>query len=124
MAALRGSISRLISDSNSKNRAAQLVFCRGITSKLFVKGISFTTTEKSLKDAFTQFGEVVEAKIIMKKDRTRSKGYGYVTFSATDDAQKALIDMNGKLVDGRVISVDYVYNTPKLRGAPNAEADG
>ncbi|KAK1588616.1 hypothetical protein Q3G72_025089 [Acer saccharum] len=124
MAALRGSISRFISDSNLKSRAAQLVFFRGITSKLFVKGISFTTTEKSLKDAFTQFGKVVEAKIIMKKDRTRSKGYGYVTFSATDEAQKALIDMNGKLVDGRVISVDFVYNTPKQRGPPKAEADG
>ncbi|KAL5763711.1 hypothetical protein ACOSP7_016067 [Xanthoceras sorbifolium] len=129
MAALRRSISRFISHSNAKNGAAQLVLSRGITSKLFVKGLSFSTTEKLLTDAFSQFGKVVEVKVIRNKDGTRSKGYGYVTFSAIDEAQNALIDMNGKLLDGRIIYVDSVrpsgvYDAPKVRGPSKSEADG
>ncbi|XP_052294252.1 organelle RRM domain-containing protein 2, mitochondrial-like isoform X2 [Citrus sinensis] len=54
--------------------------------------------------------------IIMDIGKNRSKGYGYVTSSTEEEAQKALVDMNGKLLDGRVIFVDNVrpsrrYNT-------------
>ncbi|XP_006442387.2 small RNA-binding protein 11, chloroplastic, partial [Citrus clementina] len=105
-----------VSHSNSKNSAVQLVFYRGFTSKLFVKGVSFSTTKEMLADAFSQFGQVTEATIIMDIGKNRSKGYGYVTSSTEEEAQKALVDMNGKLLDGRVIFVDNVrpsrrYNT-------------
>ncbi|KAK7855129.1 small rna-binding protein 11, partial [Quercus suber] len=39
--------------------------------------ISFSTTEETLAEAFSKFGEVTEAKIIRDKVRNRSKGYGY-----------------------------------------------
>ncbi|XP_006487922.1 small RNA-binding protein 11, chloroplastic-like isoform X2 [Citrus sinensis] len=65
--------------------------------------------------------------IIMDKGKNRSKGYGYVTFSTEEEAQKALADMNGKLLDGRVIFVDNVrpsrrYNTdaPLARQLPQS----
>ncbi|XP_003632289.2 small RNA-binding protein 11, chloroplastic [Vitis vinifera] len=87
--------------------SSQLIFCRGIASTLFVKGISFSTTEKTLAEAFSQFGEVVEAKIIMDKRKLRPKGFAYVTFTREDEAEKALTEMNGKVVDGRTVLVDY-----------------
>ncbi|XP_044481190.1 small RNA-binding protein 11, chloroplastic-like [Mangifera indica] len=105
---MSASIFRFISRSKSNNSAAQLLFCRGITSKLFVKGLSFSTTEDTLANAFSQFGEVVEAKIIFNKTSNRSKGYGYVTFNSVDEAEKALSDMNGKILEGRVLFVDNV----------------
>ncbi|RVW33329.1 Small RNA-binding protein 11, chloroplastic [Vitis vinifera] len=70
-------------------------------------GISFSTTEKTLAEAFSQFGEVVEAKIIMDKRKLRPKGFAYVTFTREDEAEKALTEMNGKVVDGRTVLVDY-----------------
>ncbi|KAH9659798.1 RRM domain-containing protein [Citrus sinensis] len=90
-------------------------------------GVSFSTTKEMLADAFSQFGQVTEATIIMDKGKNRSKGYGYVTFSTEEEAQKALADMNGKLLDGRVIFVDNVrpsrrYNTdaPLARQLPQS----
>ncbi|KAK9204263.1 hypothetical protein WN943_014521 [Citrus x changshan-huyou] len=78
--------------------------------------VSFSTTKEMLADAFSQFGQVTEATIKMDIGKNRSKGYGYVTSSTEEEAQKALVDMNGKLLDGRVIFVDNVrpsrrYNT-------------
>ncbi|ESR37422.1 hypothetical protein CICLE_v10029960mg, partial [Citrus x clementina] len=87
--------------------------------------VSFSTTKEMLADAFSQFGHVTEATIIMDKGKNRSKGYGYVTFSTEEEAQKASADMNGKVLDGRVIFVDNVrpirrYNTdaPHARQLP------
>ncbi|URE11280.1 hypothetical protein MUK42_04632 [Musa troglodytarum] len=74
----------------------QLVSARGIVSKLFVGGLSFYTTEDSLSEAFSRFGQVIEAKIIMDKVSQRSKGFGFVTFASEDEAQKALSEMDGK----------------------------
>ncbi|KDO44367.1 hypothetical protein CISIN_1g035722mg, partial [Citrus sinensis] len=69
-----------------------------------------------IADAFSQFGQVTKATIIMDKGKNTSKGYGSVTFSTEEEAQKALTEMNGKLLDGRVLFVDNVrpsrrYNT-------------
>ncbi|XP_042954873.1 small RNA-binding protein 11, chloroplastic-like isoform X2 [Carya illinoinensis] len=93
-------------------------------------GISFSTTEERLVEAFSKFGQVIEGKVIMDKVRNRSKGYGYVTFAKEDEAQKALMDMNGKSLDGRVLFVDNVrpsrnFNSgvPIARGSPVPAAD-
>ncbi|KAK9175510.1 hypothetical protein WN944_027517 [Citrus x changshan-huyou] len=119
-----------VSHSNLKISAAQLVSYRGFTSKLFVKGVSFSTTEEMLADAFSQFGQVTEATIITDKGKNRSKGYGYVTFSTEEEAQNALTEMNGKVLDGRVLFVDNVrpsrrYNTdvPLARQPPQSAED-
>ncbi|OWM73627.1 hypothetical protein CDL15_Pgr026726 [Punica granatum] len=104
---------------------AQLIFHRGVKTRLFVKGISFSTTEATFKEAFRKYGEVVEASIIRNKDNGRSKGYGYVAFATSDDAVRALDDMNGKLLDGRVVFVDlarpirhFDSDMPIARGPP------
>ncbi|KDP33116.1 hypothetical protein JCGZ_13563 [Jatropha curcas] len=120
MAALRG-LSKsfqeiIICHSNPNNSASQLFFSRGIASKLFIKGLSFTSTEKSLAETFSKFGEVVEAKIIRDRISNKSKGFGYVTFTMEDEAQKALMEMNGKVVNGRPVFVDNVR--PKSGGIP------
>ncbi|KAL4611719.1 hypothetical protein ACB092_08G145600 [Castanea dentata] len=94
MAALRGICHNLYTHISHPN--PQLFFFRGFSSKLFVKDISFSTTEETLAEAFSKFGEVTEAKIIRDKVRNRSKGYGYVSFAKEDEAKRALTDMNGK----------------------------
>ncbi|KAG9459032.1 hypothetical protein H6P81_003540 [Aristolochia fimbriata] len=88
-------------------RPVQLIFSRGVVSKLFVGGLSFYTTEKVLSEAFSEFGQVIEAKIITDRVSERSKGFGFVTFASEDEAEKAFKEMNGKVLNGRVIFVDY-----------------
>ncbi|GAV86285.1 RRM_1 domain-containing protein [Cephalotus follicularis] len=125
MIALRGSLMRYLNGSNPKISTSQLAIYRGISSTLFVKGISFSTTEEGLAGAFSQFGHVLEAKIITDKEHKRSKGYGYVTFTTDDEAQTALMDMNGKLLDGRVVFVDKARPrpVPKATEPPKIAAD-
>lgn len=73
----------------------------------FAAGLSFSSTEKKIVEAFSEFGEVIEAKIVMDKARKRPKGYGFVTFAKKDAAEKACEGMNGKLLDGRAIYVRF-----------------
>ncbi|XP_010271589.1 PREDICTED: glycine-rich RNA-binding protein 4, mitochondrial-like [Nelumbo nucifera] len=138
MAAFRG-IPRLIkqlSRLNPNNISPSLlpppylISHRGITSKLFVGGLSFYTTEKALSEAFSQFGQVIEAKIIMDRVSDRSKGFGFVTFASEDEAQKALTEMNGKVLNGRIIFVDnakprsrFDDGMPIARGPPEPTPD-
>ncbi|KAK4765687.1 hypothetical protein SAY86_026777 [Trapa natans] len=91
----------------SCSSAAHLIFLRGIATRLFVKaGVSFSTTDATFKEAFSKYGEVMEASVIRDNDNGRSKGYGFVTFVTSDDAIKASDDIDGKVLDGRVVFVD------------------
>ncbi|XP_058108999.1 small RNA-binding protein 11, chloroplastic-like [Magnolia sinica] len=112
MAAFKA-ISRLVLGCRNESRSPKiqslshhLIFSRGIASKLFVGGLSFYTTDKALSEAFSQFGEVIEAKIVMDRVSDRSKGFGFITFASEDEAQRALREMNGKVLSGRIIFVD------------------
>jgi len=74
--------------------------------KLFIGGLSWDTTEESMRTAFEEYGEVVEARVITDRDTGRSRGFGFLTFANREDAQKAIEQMNGQALDGREIRVD------------------
>lgn len=74
--------------------------------KLYVGGVSYSTREDGLRDAFAKAGEVTSVAIIMDKMTGRSKGFGFVEM-ATEDAAQAAIEMwNGKELDGRKLTVN------------------
>lgn len=75
-------------------------------SKLYVGNLSFDTSDQELEQAFSEFGEVVSAVIVRDRDTDRSKGFGFVEFAQSADAQKARESMNGKELSGRTIKVD------------------
>lgn len=77
-----------------------------MTKKLFVGGLSWDTDEHGLRTAFEEFGRVVEAKIITDRETGRSRGFGFVTFTNSDDATQALTLDNSEL-DGRTVKVSY-----------------
>jgi len=74
-------------------------------NKIFVGSLPWSINNDSLKELFTQYGEVTEAIVIMDRETSRSKGFGFVTFTTPESAQKAL-EMSGKEVDGRAIVVN------------------
>lgn len=74
--------------------------------KLYVGGVSYSTSEDGLRSAFAKAGEVTSVAIIMDKMTGRSKGFGFVEM-ATEDAAQAAIEMwNGKELDGRKLTVN------------------
>ncbi|KAL2554499.1 RNA-binding (RRM/RBD/RNP motif) family protein [Forsythia ovata] len=76
------------------------------TPKLFVSGLSRSTTDENLFNAFASFGRLLEAKVIVDRASGRSKGFGFVTYETVEDAEKAREGMNAKFLDGWVIFVD------------------
>ena len=74
--------------------------------KLFVGGISYSTSEDTLHDAFSQAGEVGSAVIIMDRTTGRSKGFGFVEMATVEEAQAAIEMWNGQELDGRRLTVN------------------
>jgi cold-inducible RNA-binding protein len=77
-----------------------------MSNKLFVGNLSFNTTENDLQDAFAAHGTVVEANLMMDRATGRPRGFGFVTMSTPEEAQKAVEALNGKSVDGRALTVN------------------
>lgn len=75
-------------------------------NKLFIGSLPWSMTNETLKELFTQYGEISECIIINDRDTGRSKGFGFITFVKEEDAQKA-IEMNGKEIEGRTIVVNF-----------------
>jgi cold-inducible RNA-binding protein len=84
--------------------------------KLFVGGLSFNTTDDGLRDGFARFGEITEAKVITDRDTGRSRGFGFVTFTDEQAAQKAIAELNGTEFDGRNIKVNEAEDKPRGGG--------
>jgi cold-inducible RNA-binding protein len=74
--------------------------------KLFVGGLSWGTTDKSLEEAFSQAGQVVSANVIVDRMTQRSKGFGFVEMSSEEEAKAAIDMLDGKELDGRRIVVN------------------
>jgi cold-inducible RNA-binding protein len=77
-----------------------------MSNKLYVGNLSFNTTENDLQDAFAAFGTVTEANLMMDRTTNRPRGFGFVTMSTAEEAQKAIEAMNGKDMDGRALTVN------------------
>ena len=66
-----------------------------MSNKLFVGNLSFNTTENDLNDAFAAHGTVTETNLMMDRMTNRPRGFGFVTMSSAEEAQKAIAVMNG-----------------------------
>jgi len=77
-----------------------------VSTKLFIGGLAWATTTDVLRSEFERFGAVEDAIVINDRETGRSRGFGFVTFSQPEDAEKAIAEMNDRDLDGRTIRVD------------------
>ncbi|CAN8239759.1 unnamed protein product [Cochlearia groenlandica] len=89
----------------ASNSMLQSIRCMS-SSKIFVGGISYSTDEFGLREAFSKYGEVVDAKIIVDRETGRSRGFAFVTFTSTEEASNAM-QLDGQDLHGRRIRVNY-----------------
>ncbi|CAI7672826.1 hypothetical protein N7533_001915 [Penicillium manginii] len=85
-------------------------------SKLFVGGLAWATTDDSLREGFSQFGQVVEAIVIKDRETQRSRGFGFVKFASDEEATVALEQMNGQEFEGRTLRIDKASERPPQQG--------
>ena len=87
-----------------------------MSRKLFVGGLSWNTTDEGLKEAFSRFGVVVEAKVVTDRETGRSRGFGFVSYSEATDGEAARQAMDGASLDGRSIRVNAAEDKPRTGG--------
>jgi len=93
-----------------------------MSNKLFVGNLSFNATENTLNDAFAAFGTVTETNLMMDRETGRPRGFGFITMSSAEEAQKAIAGMNGKEMDGRALTVNVAK--PREERAPGGGGGG
>ncbi|KAK1423883.1 hypothetical protein QVD17_19192 [Tagetes erecta] len=74
--------------------------------RCFVGGLAWATSDRSLEEAFSQYGEIIDSKIINDRETGRSRGFGFVTFKDEQALKDAIEGMNGQSLDGRNITVN------------------
>ncbi|XP_068318906.1 organelle RRM domain-containing protein 2, mitochondrial-like [Pyrus communis] len=91
--------------------------------RLFISGLSRLTTDEKLREAFSPFGQIVDAKVVIDRVSQRSKGFGFITYASVEEAEKAREGMNAKFLDGWVIFVDPAKPREPRFAPPPAQQD-
>ena len=85
--------------------------------KLYVGNLSYDMTSEGLQSLFAAHGTVESAQVITDRETGRSKGFGFVEMSTSDEAQAAISALNGKENGGRALKVNEAQpKTDRPRG--------
>ncbi|XP_040062619.1 RNA-binding protein 39 isoform X1 [Ixodes scapularis] len=87
--------------------------------RLYVGSLHFNITEDMLKGIFEPFGKIDKIELIKDMETNRSKGYGFITFHDSEDAKKALEQLNGFELAGRPMKVGHVTERTDVSQAPS-----
>ena len=93
-----------------------VVFKEKNMKRIYIGNMNFSTTEESIKNLFSKYGDVDSVEIIKDKYTEQSKGFGFVEMS-DDDAEKAISALNGKDFEGRRIRVNFAQEMPPRNDA-------
>ena len=77
-----------------------------MAAKLYIGGLSYSTTSEGLREFFAQCGNVLSATVITDRFSGQSRGFGFVEMESNEEAQNAISQLNGREVDGRRITVE------------------
>ena len=74
--------------------------------EIYVGNLPWSVNDQDLADAFSEFGNVERASIIVERPSGRSKGFGFVTMNDAEEGNRAIEAMNGKEMQGRPLKVN------------------
>src|SRR5215469_11258431 len=85
-------------------------------TRLYVGNLSFSSTNETVREAFSRIGEVTDVHIVTDRTSGQSRGFGFVTMGTPAEAQKAIEAMNGATLDGRPLRVNEAEERPQRGG--------
>ena len=94
-----------------------------MAAKLYVGGLSYSTTSETLREYFAQCGTVESASVVTDKFSGQSRGFGFVEMATAEEAQRAIAELNSKELDGRKLTVN-VSNPRPAGGAGGGPRGG
>lgn len=97
--------------ANDRKLAPAPVACESV----YVRNLSFTTTEDTIRKQFSPFGEILQIRLPIFSDTGKHRGYGFVDYKSVESAKKALA-MDRKKLDGRQILVEPAVKREPTKG--------
>ncbi|XP_024382952.1 RNA-binding protein CP29B, chloroplastic [Physcomitrium patens] len=101
---------------------------RDDANKLFVGNLSWGCDEAALYSFFSEYGTVVDAKVVFDRDSGRSRGFGFVTMESAAAANAAIENLDGAELDGRRLRVNLAGEKPPTReyepSSPRSDRSG
>lgn len=76
-----------------------------MSQKIYVGNLSYSVDSNTLADTFAEYGTVQSAKVIIDRDTNRSKGFAFVEMSTSEEAARAIAELNGTELGGRQLNV-------------------
>jgi RNA recognition motif-containing protein len=77
-----------------------------LSNKVYVGNLSYTTSDEDLRNAFAPYGNIESASVVMDRDSGQSRGFGFVEYGSSAEAQQAVDAMSGMMVGGRNLNVN------------------
>jgi nucleolin len=84
-------------------------------NKLFVGNLSWNVDDESLETIFSDYGKVLEAKVISDRETGKSRGFGFVTLASATEVNEAINNLDGAEYDGRQLRVNLAGEKPAPR---------
>ncbi|HTH13489.1 MAG TPA: RNA-binding protein [Spirochaetia bacterium] len=84
-----------------------------MAKKIYVGNLSFQTTDDSLRQAFSLYGDVASCAVVIDRYTNTSKGFGFVEMANEQAAATAISAMNGQSIDGRQVRVSEANDKPR-----------
>ena len=88
-----------------------------MTNKLFVRNLSYNTSETALEELFAGHGKVVSTVIPKDRDTGRPRGFAFVEMASQAEAEAAINALNNRQLDGREIFVAVSESQDSKRGS-------
>ncbi len=93
-----------------------------MSTRIYVGGLPFSTTDQELNTLFSAYGEIAEATVAMDRATGQSKGFGFVEMPDDEAAQTAISALNGHVLDNRTIRVERAQpRADRGAGGPRRE---
>ena len=91
---------------------------RKIGNNLYISNLSYRTQEQDLHDKFSKFGKIKYCKVIKDPYSGQSRGFGFVTFESSEDANEARSHLNGTSLDGRELRIEVAKRSRAYSPTP------
>ena len=88
--------------------------------RLYVGNLSQDLTDQELGDFFAAYGEVLKAEVVIGR-RGKVRGFGYVALASDEEAARAILELNGRELQGQAVTVAEARSRPRL--SPMEEAN-
>jgi RNA recognition motif-containing protein len=95
-----------------------------MASKLYVGGLSYSTTSESLREYFAQCGTVESAAVVTDRFSGSSRGFGFVEMSTQAEAQQAIAKLNDQQFEGRRLTVSVANSSGQRSGGDGGGRSG